>query len=205
MRRSDEDRGYATEISRIQEQAEGSSVRLRRLGIPPEDPVGPINGFFNRLNIASALLALYGECDRIAFSVPDLPEGILSEDTPLNDLSQQVAARFDETKRFADQQLEDLAEQHGLAARAQQQLQNDTAVLQQSLTNNRNELASLRQRLDRLQKLWSEAAPGLDWTEASLARIRSDVSDKQENTKRALLSSLRRKWHGRQNYVATGS
>jgi DNA repair exonuclease SbcCD ATPase subunit len=182
---SDQGRILNAEISKIQRETDVLRDRLNRLNVPPQDPIGSINALFARLATATAFLSLTSEFDRLKFALPDLPDSILPTDVSLTELADQVATELTRLKTSADLQLAELAQQHDKGVEERDKLRNEIAVLTESLTGTREELAGLRRQLARLKQLWAAAAPDLEWSDASLAKVRADVTERQTHTQQA--------------------
>ncbi|MET4791645.1 exonuclease SbcC [Bradyrhizobium japonicum] len=158
-------RALETSISRRQQG-------LKRLGISEAEPASALETMRRRLSVGVALANLVRERNRHASKEI---ASLLSDDIAMQGLSNAFGVAANARYQAIQADLAKLARDAEGAANEFDRLRAERATALQHLRACREDLARHRAEIARVQALWDQVAPNLEWTDAALTQVRSEV------------------------------
>ncbi|MBR1325705.1 AAA family ATPase [Bradyrhizobium ottawaense] len=182
LRRNNQGVRLQADIQALETSISRRREGLRRLGISEGGPAPALEAMRQRLSVGVALSNLVRERNR--YAAKEIAS-LLSDDIAIRGLSDAFGARLAARNEAIQLDLKDSAKAAEEAANELDRLRVERATAWELLGACREELARLRAERARVQALWDQVAPNLEWTDAALSKVRNEVV-----TETALLAEI---------------
>ncbi len=173
------------ELSDLQLMNDAWLRELESLGIDKNATAEELKALEMRLDVADAISALLSARDRLSPTVFGSEARIPASGLKVADLHHHLETIFETRNRELQLELAELAMSIEAASNKRDNLRANYAAQKQGLNECRLVLEQKSAELASLQSAWKEAAPDIDWSNAELETLMSDLS--KENARLTLI------------------